>query len=208
MRLMEIPKAIDQMFTYFAVVHAPRRQPPTTLQSLEAMLTITLLATMCGAHNWVASEPWGQAPHQGLAEFLDLPPGLPSHDTFGRVFALLAPTKLQRAFIAWMSALAQLAEEVMALEGQTIRRSLERADGQGAIHVVSTWASLNELGLAQFKVDTKSNESTALPELLAMLNRHGSVVTIAAMGGQVESVRQVVDQGGDAVLSLKENQPG
>jgi predicted transposase YbfD/YdcC len=208
MRLMEIPKAIDQMFSYFAVVHDPRRQHPTTLHSLEAILTITLLATMCGAQNWVEIEQWGQAHHQWLAEFLDLTHGIPSHDTFGRVFALLDPTKLQQAFMAWMSALAKLAEEVIALDGKTIRRSLDRADGTGAIHGVSAWASLNELVLAQFKVDDKSNEITALPELLAMLNLHGSVVTIDAMGCQVEIARQVVDQGGDYVLSLKENQPG
>jgi predicted transposase YbfD/YdcC len=208
MRLMEIPKAIDQMFSYFAVVHDPRRQHPTTLHSLEAILTITLLATICGAQNWVEIEQWGQAHHQWLAEFLDLTHGIPSHDTFGRVFALLDPTKLQQAFMAWMSALAKLAEEVIALDGKTIRRSLDRADGTGAIHGVSAWASLNELVLAQFKVDDKSNEITALPELLAMLNLHGSVVTIDAMGCQVEIARQVVDQGGDYVLSLKENQPG
>jgi predicted transposase YbfD/YdcC len=205
---MEIPKAIDQMFSYFAVVHDPRRQHPTTLHSLEAILTMTILATICGAQNWVEIEQWGQAHHQWLAEFLDLTHGIPSHDTFGRVFALLEPTKLQQAFMAWMSALAQLAEEVIALDGKTIRRSLDRADGKGAIHVVSAWASINKLVLAQFKVDDKSNEITALPELLAMLNLHGSVVTIDAMGCQVEIARQVVDQGGDYVLSLKENQPG
>jgi predicted transposase YbfD/YdcC len=205
---MEIPKAIDQMFSYFAVVHDPRRQHPTTLHSLEAILTMTILATICGAQNWVEIEQWGQAHHQWLAEFLDLTHGIPSHDTFGRVFALLEPTKLQQAFMAWMSALAKLAEEVIALDGKTIRRSLDRADGKGAIHVVSAWASINELVLAQFKVDDKSNEITALPELLAMLNLHGSVVTIDAMGCQVEIARQVVDQGGDYVLSLKDNQPG
>jgi predicted transposase YbfD/YdcC len=205
---VEIPKAIDQMFSYFAVVHDPRRQHPTTLHSLEAILTMTILATICGAQNWVEIEQWGQAHHQWLAEFLDLTHGIPSHDTFGRVFALLEPTKLQQAFMAWMSALAQLAEEVIALDGKTIRRSLDRADGKGAIHVVSAWASINKLVLAQFKVDDKSNEITALPELLAMLNLHGSVVTIDAMGCQVEIARQVVDQGGDYVLSLKENQPG
>jgi predicted transposase YbfD/YdcC len=205
---MEIPQAIDQMFSYFAVVHDPRRQHPTTLHALETMLIMTILATICGAQNWVEIEQWGQAHHQWLAEFLDLTHGIPSHDTFGRVFALLEPTKLQQAFMAWMSALAKLAEEVIALDGKTIRRSLDRADGKGAIHVVSAWASINELVLAQFKVDDKSNEITALPELLAMLNLHGSVVTIDAMGCQVELARQIVDQGGDYVLSLKENQPG
>lgn len=205
---MEPPTPIDQLFSYFAVVHDPRRQHPTTLHSLEAIITITILATICGAHNWVEIEQWGHAHHQWLSEFLDLQHGIPSHDTFGRVFALLEPTKLQQAFMAWMSALADLAEEVIAIDGKTIRRSLDRADGKGAIHVVSAWASTHELVLAQFKVDDKSNEITALPELLALLNLQGHVVTIDAMGCQVEIARQIVAQGGDYVLSLKENQPG
>lgn len=205
---MEPPKVIDQMFSYFAVVHDPRRQHPTTLHSLEAILTITILATIGGAHNWVESEQWGHAHHQWLAEFLDLTYGIPSHDTFGRVCAVLDPTALQQAFMAGMSALANVAGEVIALDGKTIRRSLDRTDGTGAIHVVSAWASRHELVLAQFKVDEKSTEITALPELLARLNLHGSVVTIDAMGCQVEIARQIVAQGGDYVLSLKENQPG
>jgi predicted transposase YbfD/YdcC len=205
---METPNAINQMFSYFTVVHDPRRQHPTTLHPLEAIIIITLLATICGAHNWVEIEQWGQAHHPWLAEFLDLHHGIPSHDTFGRVFALLDPSRLQQAFTAWMRALADLAEDVIALDGKTIRRSLDRAGGKGAIHVVSAWASTNELVLAQFKVDDKSNEITALPELLAMLNLHGSVVTIDAMGCQVELARQIIDQGGAYVLSLKENQPG
>ena len=112
---MKPPQAIDKMFAYFAVVRDPRRQHPTTLHSLEAILTITILATICGAHHWGESEPWGQAPAQWLSEFFDLTHGIPSHDTFGRVFALLDPTKLQQAFLTWMSALANLAEEVIAL---------------------------------------------------------------------------------------------
>lgn len=204
---MEPPKVIDQMFSYFAVVHDPRRQHPTTLHSLEAILTITILATICGAQNWVEIEQWGEAHASWLAEFLDLAHGIPSHDTFGRVFAVLDPTALQQAFMTWMSALATVAGEVIALDGKTIRRSLDRADGTGAIHVVSAWASRNELVLAQLKVDDKSNEITALPALLALLNLHGGVVTIDAMGCQVEIARQIVAQGGDYVLSLKDNQP-
>jgi predicted transposase YbfD/YdcC len=157
--------------------------------------------------NWVEIEQWGHAHHQWLSEFLDLQHGIPSHDTFGRVFALLDPIGLQQVFMAWMSALAALAEEVIALDGKTIRRSLDRADGKGAIHVVSAWAS-TKLVLAQFKVDDKNHEITARPELLAMLNLQGRVVTIDAMGCQVELARQIIDQGGAYVLSLKENQPG
>ena len=204
---MDAPPALHPMCSYFAVVDDPRRQHPTTLHSLEAILIITILGTICGAHNWVEIEQWGQAQWAWLSEFLELPHGIPSHDTFGRVFALLNPESLHQAFVAWMSALSQLSQEIIALDGKAIRRSLERADGKGPIHVVSAWASRNELVLAQFKVDDKSNEITALPELLALLDLKGCVVTIDAIGCQVEIARQIVAQGGDYVLSLKENQP-
>jgi predicted transposase YbfD/YdcC len=199
--------AIDQMFTFFAVVHDPRRQHPTTLHTLETILTITILATICGAQNWVEIAHWGQAKAAWLAEFLDLPQGIPSHETFGRVFAVLDPESLQQAFVRWMNALADLSQEIVALDGKTIRRSLDRADGQGPMHVVNAWASAHELVLAQFKVDAQTNEITALPELLRMLNLAGAVVTIDAMGCQVEIARQIQAQGADYVLSLQENQP-
>ena len=204
---MDTTHAIDHLCSYFAIVEDPRRQHPTTFHALAAILIITILGTICGAQNWVEIEQWGQTQKTWLSEFLELPHGIPSHDTFGRVFALLDPQSLHQAFVAWMSALAELCSEIIALDGKAIRRSLDRADGKGPIHVVSAWASHNELVLAQFKVDAKSNEITALPELLALLNLEGNVVTIDAMGCQVEIARQIIDQGGDYVLSLKENQP-
>jgi predicted transposase YbfD/YdcC len=200
--------AIDQMLTVFAVVHDPRRQHPTTLHTLETILTITLLATICGAQHWVAIAHWGQAQAAWLAEFLDLPQGLPSHETVGRVLAVLDPESLQQAFVRWMKALADLSQAIVALDGQTLRRSLDRADGTGPIHVVKAWASAHELVLAQCKVDAKPHESTALPAWLRRLNRAGAVVTIDAMGCQVEIARQMQAQGADYVLSFKENQPG
>jgi len=204
---MDATNALHPLCSYFAAVDDPRRQHATTLHSLEAILIITILGTICGAHNWVEIEQWGQVQESWLSEFLELPHGIPSHDTFSRVFALLDPESLHQAFVAWMSALAQLYQEIIALDGKAIRRSLDRADGKGPIHLVSAWASRNELVLAQFKVDAKSNEITALPELLALLNLEGNVVTIDAMGCQVEIARQIIDQGGEYVLSLKENQP-
>ena len=161
-----------------------------------------------GAQNWVEIEHWGHAKAEWLAEFLDLTNGIPSHDTFGRVFAVLDPASLQQAFVSWMQALVDLCQDIVALDGKTIRRSLDNADGKGPMHVVNAWASANEVILAQFKVDAKTNEITALPELLRMLNVAGAVVTIDAMGCQVEIARQIQGQGADYVLSLKENQPG
>jgi hypothetical protein len=193
--------AIDQMFTFFAVVHDPRRQHPTTLHTLETILTITILATICGAQHGVEIAHWGQAKAAWLAESLDRPQGIPSPETCGRVFAVLDPESLQQAFVRWMKALADLSQEIVALDGNTLRRSLDRADGQGPIHVVNAWASAHELVLAPCKVDAKTNEITALPEWLRMLTRAGAVVTIEAMGCQVEIARQMQAQGADDVLS-------
>jgi predicted transposase YbfD/YdcC len=204
---MAQPPALDQMLAFFAVVHDPRRQHPTTLHALETSLTITILATMCGAQNWVEIEHWGQAKAAWRAEFLDLAQGMPSHDTFGRGFAVLDPASLPQAFVSWMQARADLSQGIVALEGKTLRRSLDRADGTGPIHVVNAWACANEVGLAQGKVDSKTNEITALPALLRMLNLAGAVGPIDAMGCQVEIARQMQEQGAAYVLRLKENQP-
>jgi hypothetical protein len=204
---MDATHALAPLCSYFANVEDPRRPHPTTFHSLEAILIITILGTICGAQNWVEIEQWGQAQQAWLSKFLALPHGIPSHDTFGRVFALLDPESLHQAFVAWMSALVARCPEIIALDGKAMRRSLDRADGKGPSQVVSAWASRNALGLAQVKVDTKSNEITALPELLALLNLEGNVVTIDARGCQVEIARQISDQGGEYVLSLKENQP-
>jgi hypothetical protein len=189
--------AIDQMFTFFAVVHDPRRQHPTTLHPLETLLTITLLATICGAQNWVEIEHWGHAKAAWLAEFLDLASGSPSPDPFGRVCAVLDPASLPQAFVSWMKALADLHQDLVALDGNTLRRSLASAAGKGPLHVVKAWASAHEVVLAQFKVDAKTHAMTALPAWLRMRNLTGTVVTIEAMGGQGEIARQMQAQGAD-----------
>jgi predicted transposase YbfD/YdcC len=204
---MAHPAAVDQILTFFAVVHDPRRQHATTLHTLETILTITILATICGAQHWVEIAHWGHAKTTWLTEFLDLTHGIPSHDTFGRVFAVLDPASLQQAFASWMQALADLHQDIVALDGKTLRRSLDRADGKGPMHIVHAWSSANEMVLAQCKVDAKTNEITALPALLRMLNLAGAVVTLEAMGCQVAIARQIQDQGADDVLSVKEHQP-
>lgn len=204
----EKPQAIEDMFSFFAVVHDPRREHSTTLHTLEAIIVITIMASVCGAQNWVDVQQWGEAKKDWLSEFLDLSHGIPSHDTLSRVFRLLDPNSLNQAFVSWMSALAELDGDIVSLDGKTIRHSLDNADSKGPIHIVSAWASANELVLAQFKVDDKSNEITALPELLDMLNLKGSIVTIDAMGCQVAIAQKIIDKGADYVLALKENQPG
>jgi len=204
---MEKPATIEEMLSFFAVVHDPRREHVTTLHTLEAIIVITILASICGAKTWVDVQQWGEAKEKWLSEFLDLKHGIPSYDTFGRVFQLLDPTSLNQAFVSWMSSLAELSEDIVSLDGKTVRRSLDSADGKGPIHLVNAWASANELVLAQFKVDDKSNEITALPELLEMLNLKGSVVTIDAMGCQVAIAQKIEEKGADYVLALKRNQP-
>jgi predicted transposase YbfD/YdcC len=179
----------------------------TKLHPLVSILVIALCAVICGAESWDEIALFGKAKEAWLTSFLDLPHGIPSHDTFNRVFAALDPKQFQACFAAWMQAVAQvLPAQVIAIDGKTVRRSHDHANGRAAIHLVSAWASTNRLVLAQVKVDAKSNEITAIPELLRALAIGGCVVTIDAMGCQREIAQQIVDQEGDYVLALKENQ--
>ena len=136
-----------------------------------------------------------------------LPHGIPSHDTFARVLARLKPEELQRCFLNWRQAVRELTHgEGVALDGKTLRRSFDRAAGKGAISMVSAWATANRVVLGQQKVDEKSNEITAIPALLRLLEVEGCIVTLDAMGCQKEIARTIVEQGADYVLALKGNQ--
>ena len=173
------------------------------------ILTIAILAVICGADGWVGMESYGKAKEPWLRTFLELPHGIPSHDTFTRVFARLEPEQLQNAFLSWVRGVSQLTDgEVISIDGKRVRRSYDRGKQQGAIHMVSAWASQNRLALAQHKVDAKSNEITAIPALLKVLDLEGCIVTIDAMGTQKAIAQQIVAQGGDYVLALKGNQGG
>jgi predicted transposase YbfD/YdcC len=191
---------------HFAALEDPRVER-TKLHPLVSILVIALCAVICGAESWDEIALFGQAKEEWLSSFLDLPHGIPSHDTFNRVFAALDPKQFQACFVAWMQAVAEvLPAQVIAIDGKTVRRSHDHANGKAAIHMVSAWASVNRLVLAQVKVDAKSNEITAIPELLRVLAIKGCVITIDAMGCQREIAQQIVDQEGDYVLALKENQ--
>lgn len=171
------------------------------------ILTIAILAVICGADGWVGIATYGKAKESWLKTFLVLPNGIPSHDTFARVFACLNPEELQTAFLNWVRSVSRLTVgEVIAIDGKTARRSYAKGKGKGAIHMVSAWASQNRLVLGQQKVDDKSNEITAIPELLKVLDIHGCIVTIDAMGTQKAIAQQITEQGGDYVLALKRNQ--
>ena len=171
------------------------------------ILTIALLAVICGADGWVGIETYGKAKHKWLKTFLALPHGIPSHDTFSRVFARLDPDQLQQCFLSWVRSVSRVTDgEIIAIDGKTARGSYDTGQEKGAIHLVSAWASQNRLVLGQQKVEDKSNEITAIPSLLKVLDIHGCIVTIDAMGTQTDIAHQIIDQGGDYVLALKGNQ--
>jgi predicted transposase YbfD/YdcC len=170
------------------------------------VLVIAICAILCGANDWVAVETFGRAKQAWFARFLELAHGIPSHDTFGRVFAVLSPQALQACFLSWIQAVAQVTQgQVVAIDGKTLRRSYDRRSAKAAIHMVSAWATHNRMVLGQLKTEEKSNEITAIPELLKVLDVSGCIVTIDAMGCQKAIAQQIVEQEADYVLALKEN---
>ena len=195
-----------KLVEHFAEIDDPRIER-TKRHKLIDILTIAILAVICGAEGWVGMENFGKAKHQWLKKILELPNGIPSHDTFARVFALLNPEQFQDCFLHWVKSIAEVSEgEVIAIDGKTLRQSYDNANGKGAIQMVSAWATANRLVLGQCKVESKSNEITAIPKLLKMLELKGCIVTIDAMGTQTKIAQQIVEGGGDYVLALKGNQ--
>jgi predicted transposase YbfD/YdcC len=192
---------------HFAHVHDPRIDRGKRHVLIDVM-TIAILAVICGADSWVGVVQFGKAKETWLKAFLALPNGIPSHDTFGRVFSLLDPEQFAKGFMDWIATLRTfLPFEVIAVDGKTVRGSFDKASGVSAIHMVSAWACRNGILLGQRKIDAKSNEITAIPKLLELLDLHGATVTIDAMGCQRDIAEQIVAQGGDYALALKGNQP-
>ncbi len=181
----------------------------TKRHKLIDIITITICAVICGADTWVDIELYGQSKYKWFKKFLELPNGIPSHDTFGRVFAQVEPEQLQQCFLAWIKSISQLTfGEIVAIDGKTLRHSYDKGKDKGAIHMVSAWAKNNRLVLGQVKVNEKSNEITAIPSLLKVLYLKGCIVTIDAMGCQKEIVKQIVKKEADYVITLKKNQEG
>jgi predicted transposase YbfD/YdcC len=192
---------------YFGDLPDPRRAGRTLLHPLLDLLTIALLAVICGADDWVAVHDFGVARVAWLKTFLSLPHGIPSHDTFGRVFALLRPEELQRRYVAWIRHVARLtAGEHVALDGKVLRGSADAAWGQDALVMLSAYASTAGLVLAQVAVPEDTNEIAVLPALLQLLGLSGCVVTVDAAHCQTENARLITAQGGDYVFALKANQ--
>jgi predicted transposase YbfD/YdcC len=171
------------------------------------ILMIAVCAVIAGAESWVEVATFGQAKEAWLRKFLELPNGIPSHDTFGRIFAVLDAEVFQERFAKWVEAVFRVTEgQVVAIDGKTMRRSHDKSIGKEAIHIVSAWARSNGISLGQKKVDEKSNEITAIPELLRLLDISGCIVTIDAMGCQKAIAQSIRDEKADYVLSVKANQ--
>ena len=191
----------------FASVPDPRmdraKQHP-----LMDILALSLCGVICGADSFTDIEKFGHAKEDWLRTFLELPNGIPSHDTLGRVFAALNPAALAEAFRQWVASVARLTKgEVVAIDGKTLRRSFREAGSKSFVHMVSAFATSNRVVLAQVKTDEKSNEITAIPRLLELLAIKGCLVTIDAMGCQKDIAASIIDAGADYLLGVKDNQP-
>jgi predicted transposase YbfD/YdcC len=171
------------------------------------IIVIAVCAVIAGAESWVDVANFGEAKQEWLSRFLDLPAGIPSHDTFGRFFAALDAEAFQTAFMRWVEGVFRVSKgQVVAIDGKTVRRSHDRTLGKDAIHLVNAWATRNGIALGQWKTDTKSNEITAIPPLLRQLNVAGCIVTVDAMGAQTTIAQVIRDEKADYVLRVKDNQ--
>lgn len=194
------------LVSQFSVIKDPRVAGRSEHKLID-IIVIAICGVICGADDWVAVESFGKAKHKWFKGFLELPAGIPSHDTFGRVFSLIDPSYFRECFLSWVKSVAKIADgQIIPIDGKTLRRSHDNKAGKAAIHMVSAWAVENRLVLGQVKTDEKSNEITAIPELLRLLDIKGCIVTIDAMGCQKKIAKQIIEQGGDYVFGLKGNQ--
>ena len=191
---------------HFAELTDPRSREVT--YPLINVVTIALCAVICGADDFVAIAKFGRTKRDWLARFLDLSSGIPSHDRFNAILATIEPAEFEKCLLSWITALHEItAGQVIAIDGKTLRRSFDTASSKSAIHMVSAWATANHISLGQVVVDEKSNEITAIPKLLEMLEISGALVTIDAMGCQTEIAQKIVAANADYCLAVKGNQP-
>jgi predicted transposase YbfD/YdcC len=198
-------KQIVSLEEIFGKIADPRIDR-TKLHKLIDIIMIAICAVICGAEGWEEIEEFGKEKQEWLENMLELPNGIPSHDTISRVFSKINPQEFERCFLEWVRSVTEKVSGVVAIDGKTLRRSHDGANGKKALHLVSAWAAENRLVLAQLATEQKSNEITAIPELLRMLDLSGCIVTIDAMGTQKKVVKQIVQQNGDFALALKKNQ--
>jgi predicted transposase YbfD/YdcC len=201
------PLAVTDLRAHFGDLPDPRVERARRHELLD-IIVIALCAVICGADTWVDVARFGTAKRTWLGTFLPLPNDIPSHDTFGRVFAALDPAAFETAFLGWVRALVTATDgAVIAIDGKTLRRSHDRTHGGGPLHLVSAWSEANHLVLGQVAVDDKSNEITAIPLLLDVLALADGIVTIDAMGCHTAIAAKIVAADADYVLALKANQP-
>ena len=191
---------------HFADLTDPRRRE--VIHPLINVVVIAICAVICGADDFVAIAEWGRTRRAWLAKFLDLSAGIPSHDRFNAIFAALKPAEFERCLLRWITELHEVTDgQIIAIDGKTLRRSFDTASGKAAIHMVSAWATANHISLGQVVTDAKSNEITAIPKLLQLIEISGSLVTIDAMGCQTEIAKQIIAKDADYCLAVKGNQP-
>ena len=194
------------ILSHFSSIEDPRLDR-TKEHSLINIIVIAICAVVCGADSFTEIEVFGNAAKAWLSNVLDLKNGIPSHDTFGRVFSMIDPEEFKRCFLSWIKEVSQITSgEIIAIDGKTLRRSFDKKSNKAAIHMVSAWANTNSLVLGQIKVDDKSNEITAIPKLLKLLEIKGCIVTIDAIGCQKKIADEIIDKGADYILALKGNQ--
>ena len=199
----QTPKSLIE---HFSVLDDPRIDRSKRHKLID-ILVIAICATICGADGWEDFELFGNCKLDWFKSFLELPHGIPSPDTFRRVFARLDPHQFQEAFLDWVRSITRLIDgQVIAIDGKQLRRSHDSASGKSAIHMVSAWAEENRLVLGQTKVDEKSNEITAIAELLRLLEISGCIVTTDALGCQTEITAAIIQKQADYVLAVKGNQ--
>jgi predicted transposase YbfD/YdcC len=195
-----------QIKKHFASLTDPRRRKVT--YPLLNIVTIALCAVIAGADDFVTIAAWGRQKRAWLARFLDMRNGIPSHDRFNAVFKAIKPDEFERCLLSWITSLHEVtAGQLVAIDGKTLRQSFDKADAKSAIHMVSAWATANHISLGQVVVDQKSNEITAIPKLLELLDVSGCLVTIDAIGCQAEIAEKIVEGKADYVLAVKANQP-
>jgi predicted transposase YbfD/YdcC len=198
---------MDQIFVEcFSGIKDPRVER-TKKHLLIDIIALTICGIISGAQSWEEIEDFGNLHKNWFAKFLELPNGIPSHDTISRVFSALKPKAIQDCSMAWLKKIKTLIPEtVIPIDGKTLRRSGSKTNCQKALHVINAWSCANGISLGQLKVDGKSNEITAVPEMLKQLFLKGAIVTLDAMGCQEDTVAQICDAEADYVVALKGNQ--
>ena len=193
---------------HFSTLPDPRIHVNKNEHKLIDIIVIAVCAVICGADNWTEIEEYGNAKKDRFVTFPEPPDGIPSHDTFNRLFSFIRPEEFQRCFSGWIQAAVKATRgQVVAIDGKTLRRSYDKKSNKAAIHMVSAWASVSRLVLGQIKTEEKSNEITAIPELLNLLELEGCIVTIDAMGCQKKITKKIIAGGGDYAIAVKGSQP-